>query len=55
MSEITAKGKVIVTRNDSRGTGDQAVYNADTQQVILTGANAEVTDGQGNKTVGFCI
>ena len=52
VQEITAKGKVSVTRGDSRGRGDQAVYDADTQQVVLTGANAEVTDGEGSTTSG---
>jgi lipopolysaccharide transport protein LptA len=47
VQEITAKGKVVVTRSDSRGTGNQAVYDADTQLVVLTGSNAEVTDPQG--------
>jgi lipopolysaccharide transport protein LptA len=52
VQEITATGKVLVTRANSRGTGDQAVYDADTQQVVLTGGHPEVTDGQGTTTRG---
>lgn len=52
VQEITAKEKVIVTRSASRGTGDQAVYDADTQRVVLTGKNAEVTNGEGTTTSG---
>lgn len=50
VQEIIAKGKVVVTRSDNRGTGEQAVYDADTQQMVLTGGTPQVTDGQGNTT-----
>jgi LPS export ABC transporter protein LptC/lipopolysaccharide transport protein LptA len=52
VQEITAKDKVVVTRNDNRGTGDQAVYDADTQQIVLSGGSPQVTYGQGNTTTG---
>ncbi len=50
VSEITAKGDVVVIRGEGRGTGDQAVYDAGTQQVVLTGSAAEVNTGDGNST-----
>jgi len=52
VQEITADRNVIVTRSDSRGSGDHAVYDADTQQVVLTGKDAKVTDGQGTTASG---
>lgn len=50
VSEITAKGNVVVTRGAGRGVGDQAFYDAVAQRVILTGPNAEVQTGDGNFT-----
>ncbi len=44
VTEIVASGGVIVTRADQRGTGDQAVYDAATDVVTLTGKPAEVRD-----------
>ena len=52
VQEITARGKVLITRSTSRGTGDQAVYDADSQQIVLTGSHPEVSDGQGTTTQG---
>jgi len=52
VSEITTTGNVVVTRANGRGTGDRAVYTADTQQVVLTGPAAELTDGEGTTTKG---
>jgi lipopolysaccharide transport protein LptA len=44
LSDIVAQGGVVVTQGDRRGTGDSAVYNAKTEEVVLTGQQAEVTD-----------
>jgi lipopolysaccharide transport protein LptA len=44
ITRITAKGGVLVTRAGQSGTGDEAVYDAATDVVTLTGKNAQVRD-----------
>ena len=44
IAAIVAVGGVVVTRNDQRGTGEQAIYDAATEFITLTGSNAEVRD-----------
>jgi lipopolysaccharide export system protein LptA len=46
VSEITARGDVIVTQRDRRGVAEQAVYDARTEVVTLTGRQAEIHDKQ---------
>ncbi len=50
VSDMTAKGQVVITRGVARGSGEQAVYNASTQRIVLTGPNSEVINGQGSTT-----
>jgi lipopolysaccharide export system protein LptA len=52
VSQIVAIGQVVLTRSTSRASGEQAVYTAETQQVVLTGPKAQVTNGQGSMTTG---
>jgi lipopolysaccharide export system protein LptA len=44
IEEIVGTGGVVVNRGEQRGTGDRAVYNAQTDVVTLTGKPAEVRD-----------
>jgi LPS export ABC transporter protein LptC/lipopolysaccharide transport protein LptA len=46
IAEIIAVGAVTVTRGEQRGTGEEAVYDAATDSVVLTGKNAQVHDRQ---------
>jgi lipopolysaccharide transport protein LptA len=52
LSEMVAKGKVVLTRGGQRGFGDQAVYDATTEHVTLTGPNARVEDPERGTTTG---
>jgi lipopolysaccharide export system protein LptA len=52
VSEIVARQGVVVTRGDTRGSGDQAVYTDSSSQIVLTGPGAKVTDGSGNEVSG---
>lgn len=52
LSEMTAKGKVVVSRGSNRGSGNEVYYVAGKEQMILSGAPAELSDGKGNTTRG---
>ena len=52
LSEMVAKGKVVLTRGGQRGFGDQAVYDATTEHVTLTGPNSLVEDPERGTTTG---
>jgi len=52
VSEVTAKTNVVVRRARGTGTGDQAVYNAEADRIVLTGPAAQATDGEGTTTRG---
>jgi LPS export ABC transporter protein LptC/lipopolysaccharide transport protein LptA len=44
VSDIAARGGVVLTQGDRRGAGEEAVYNAKTETITLMGKNATVTD-----------
>jgi lipopolysaccharide transport protein LptA len=52
VEEIVGTGGVVVTRGEQRGTGDRAVYNAQTDVVTLTGKPAEVHDKEHGSAQG---
>jgi LPS export ABC transporter protein LptC/lipopolysaccharide transport protein LptA len=52
VTEIVASGGVAVTRAQQSGTGEQAVYDAATDVVTLTGKNAQVRDVQRGSAQG---
>jgi LPS export ABC transporter protein LptC len=52
VSEIVAKQGVVITRGDTHGSGDQAVYTDAAGQIVLTGRAARVTDNSGSEVSG---
>lgn len=44
VTDLTATGSVKATRAGQHGTGDKAVYDAATENITLTGKNAQVQD-----------
>jgi lipopolysaccharide transport protein LptA len=44
VSEILARGGVVLVQGDRRGTGEQAIYDARKETVTLIGKDASVTD-----------
>ena len=52
IEEIVGIGGVVVTRGEQRGKGDQAVYNAQTDIITLTGKPAEVHDKEHGSAQG---
>jgi lipopolysaccharide export system protein LptA len=44
VSEIVARGNVVLTEGTRRGAGEQATYDARTGSVTLTGKDASVSD-----------
>jgi lipopolysaccharide transport protein LptA len=52
VSQIVATGQVVLTHGSGRASAEQAVYTGESQQVVLTGPKAQVTNGQGSTTTG---
>ena len=46
LTRITAAGGVKATRSDQVGSGEQGVYETATDQITLTGKNAQVRDNE---------
>jgi lipopolysaccharide export system protein LptA len=44
ISEIVARGSVVLTQGDYRGSADEAVYDVAAETVTLSGKYAEVID-----------
>jgi len=47
VSKIISEGNVVVKRGSSSGRGDQATYEAATQQILITGSRAEFSGPEG--------
>jgi lipopolysaccharide export system protein LptA len=45
LERIEARGRVSVTKGNRVATGDEAVYDQDTEKIIMTG-NATMRDGK---------